>query len=195
MDHYLDIRLLPDADFGPPVLMNALYAKLHRALAAQQRQDIGVSFPGYDPAPSSHDGKPLPPTLGLTLRLHGSAAALDGLMARRWLSGFADHAIVGDIRPVPAGASAVSVRRRQAKSSPARARDRLMRRQGISAEEARRRIPDETAQRLNLPYLTVDSASTGQCFRLFVEQQAAPSIAAGSFNAYGLSAAAALPAW
>lgn len=116
-------------------------------------------------------------------------------MARRWLTGFADHAIIGDIRPVPAGASAVSVRRRQAKSSPARERDRLMRRQGINAEEARRRIPDEAAQRLNLPYLTVDSASTGQSFRLFVEQQAAPGISVGNFNAYGLSATASLPAW
>ncbi|MGC0155172.1 type I-F CRISPR-associated endoribonuclease Cas6/Csy4, partial [Chromobacterium vaccinii] len=174
---------------------NALYAKLHRVLAAQQRQDIGVSFPGYDLAPQGDSGKLLPPTLGLTLRLHGSAAALDSLMARRWLTGFSDHAMTGDIRPAPAGASAIVVRRRQAKSSPARLRNRLMRRQGISAEEARERIPDEKAQRLNLPYLTVDSISTGQRFRLFIEQRSEPTSPDGGFNAYGLSTDATVPLW
>lgn len=195
MDYYLDIRILLDADFAPPVLMNALYAKLHSALVKQPRSDIGVSFPGYVLAPKREDGKALPPTLGLTLRLHGSAAALDGLMARRWLTGFADHAVVGNIQPVPANAGVVRVLRRQVKSSPVRERDRLMRRKGVSAAEAQRLIPDSNAKRLDLPFLTVDSRSTEQRFRLFIQQQVAERMTCGSFNAYGLSASATLPAW
>ena len=34
MDHYLDIRLLPDPEFPAPLLMNALFTKLHRALVS-----------------------------------------------------------------------------------------------------------------------------------------------------------------
>jgi len=195
MDYYLDIRLLPDADFAPPVLMNALYAKLHRALVTQQRNDIGVSFPGYDQTSKREDGKAMALTLGLTLRLHGSAAALDGLMARSWLTGFADHTMVGNIQPVPTGASIVRVARRQAKSSPARERERLMRRKGVSAAEALRLIPDSKAKWLDLPFLTLDSLSTGQRFRLFIQQHVAEHAVSGSFNAYGLSASATLPAW
>lgn len=195
MNHYLDIRLLPDADFAAPVLLNALYAKLHRVLAAQQHTGIGISFPGYDAAPEGEGGQRLRPTLGLTLRLHGSPAALDGLLAGRWLSGFADHAMTGDIRPVPAGAGRIRVIRRQAKSNPAKERERLMRRKGVSAAEAQRLIPDSKAKRLDLPFITLDSGSTGQRFLLFIEQQSAAQAVSGEFNTYGLSQTATLPAW
>lgn len=194
MDHYLDIRLLPDADFTAPVLLNALYAKLHRVLSAQQRCDIGVSFPGYSTG-SQQDDKHTPPGLGQTLRLHGSAAALDSLMASHWASGFADYALIGNIRPVPATTQAIRVQRRQAKSNPARERARLMRRRNMDAAEAYRRIPDSKARRLSLPFLTLDSSSTGQRFLLFIHQHAATQPASGTFNSYGLSSSATLPSW
>lgn len=34
MDHYLDIRVLPDPEFSAQTLLEALFAKLHRALVA-----------------------------------------------------------------------------------------------------------------------------------------------------------------
>lgn len=179
MGYYLDIHLLPDPEFSPPVLLNALHAKLHRALVAQQRSDIGVSFPGFDASR---------PTLGLTLRLHGSSAAvLDSLMAARWLTGMHDHIELGKISPVPASAKAITVLRIQAKSNPAYERERLMRRKGLSEQEALARIPDSAAERLDLPFLTVRSQSTGQQFRLFIRQQAVETAISGQFNCYGLS--------
>lgn len=194
MDHYLDIRLLPDADFNATVLLAALYAKLHRVLSAQQSRDIGVSFPGYTVG-SQQDKNHTPLSLGATLRLHGSAAALDRLMASRWLSGFADHAMTGDIRPVPATARAIRVQRRQAKSNPARERARLIRRQGVDQAEALRRIPDSKARRLQLPFITLDSSSTGQRFLLFIDQHTVAQPVTGEFNSYGLSSNATLPSW
>lgn len=194
MDHYLDIRLLPDADFNATVLLAALYAKLHRVLSAQQSRDIGVSFPGYTVG-SQQDKNHTPASLGATLRLHGSAAVLDRLMASRWLSGFADHAMTGDIRPVPATARAIRVQRRQAKSNPARERARLIRRQGVGQAEALRRIPDSKARRLQLPFITLDSSSTGQRFLLFIDQHTVAQPVTGEFNSYGLSSNATLPSW
>ncbi len=35
MDHYLEIRVLPDPEFSSEMLMAALFAKLHRALGAR----------------------------------------------------------------------------------------------------------------------------------------------------------------
>lgn len=35
MDHYFDLRVLPDPEFNTEMLMAALFAKLHRALGAR----------------------------------------------------------------------------------------------------------------------------------------------------------------
>mgnify|MGYP006181540093 FL=1 len=41
MDHYLDIRVLPDPEFGQVELLNALYAKLHRVLPSLTQGRVG----------------------------------------------------------------------------------------------------------------------------------------------------------
>ena len=45
MDHYVDVRLQPDAEFGPAMLMAALFTKLHKALVVGADQSVGASFP------------------------------------------------------------------------------------------------------------------------------------------------------
>jgi CRISPR-associated endonuclease Csy4 len=82
----------------------------------------------------------------------------------------------------------------QVKSSPERLRRRLAKRKGLTDEEAKRAIPLGAAERLNLPYVTIKSRSTGQDFRLFVDQMPPMDHAIfGSFNHYGLSATATVP--
>lgn len=183
MDAYLEIRLLPDPEFAPTTLMNALFSKLHRALVAHGGRNIGVSFPDVEKK-----------SLGERLRLHGRRTDLEKLMAANWLVGMRDHATVSEIATVPAHARQRAVRRVQAKSSPERERRRLIARKGISAEQAMQTIPDSTAERLNLPYLVLTSQSTSQQFRLFVEHLAVREQAVdGEFSAYGLSSTATVP--
>ena len=185
MDHYLDVRLLPDPEFPAPLLMNALFAKLHRALVSHGTGDVGVSFPEH-----ARSG----PGLGARLRLHGSAAALARLMAQDWLRGMRDHCICGETQPVPASVAYRAVRRVQAHSNPERERRRLIARKGLSEEAARAAIPDNHARRLDLPYITLASHSTGQQFRLFIEHGPLQHTAtSGPFSAYGLSPTATLP--
>jgi CRISPR-associated endonuclease Csy4 len=107
MHHYLDIQLRRDPEFPPHQLMDALYAKLHRALALVKANTLGVSFPGYSESPI---------TLGNTLRLIGPPADLARLMEQPWLMGMRDHTVLGAIFPVPAQATQRSLRRVQAKS-------------------------------------------------------------------------------
>ena len=75
MDHYQDVRVLPDPEFSEPTLLSALFAKLHRALAAYGKGDIGISFPQMQRTP------------GAILRLHGSHEALTALGVD-WMKGY-----------------------------------------------------------------------------------------------------------
>lgn len=185
MDSYLDIQLLPDPEFSPPMLMSALFAKLHRGLVQHGRGNVGISFPDL-----SDTGR----TLGNRLRLNGTSDALDALMQIGWLHGMRDHVETSGVSALPANCSHRVVRRVQAKSSPERLRRRLMARQGMDAAAARQAIPDSAAERLHLPYVTLASRSTNQHFRLFIEHlpvQDTP--VAGTFTSYGLSTTATVP--
>ena len=185
MDHHLDIVLRPDPEFPVHQLMSALYAKLHRALGALGATHIGVSFPDVDTRA---------PALGKRLRLHGLRDELTALMQVDWLTGMRDHAIVGMPVPVPAGAAHRHLRRVQAKSSPARLRRRLMRRHDIDEATALQRIPDKAVELLQLPFIQLASASTGQTFRIFIAHEAIQQQAVrGDFNTYGLSPRGTVP--
>lgn len=184
MDHYLDIRLLPDPEFSPTHLMNALFAKLHRVLAHLGSDNVGITFPT---AQGQKHG------LGTCIRLHGTEVALKGLMTHEWLAGVRDHVRLCAITMVPTHTGWWQVRRVQAKSNPERLRRRMMKRKGCTAEQARAAIPDAAAEMLNLPFLSVRSSSTGQAFRVFVRQKPTESPVGGKFNAYGFSSTASLP--
>lgn len=186
MNHYLDIEVQPDPEFPAPHLMNALFAKLHRALVAQGVGRVAVSFPVFD-ARSPH--------LGTQLRLHAAEeSTLVSLMASGWLRGMRDHVTLSAPQLVPAKAKHRVVSRVQAQSSPERLRRRLMRRQGLSEAEAVQRLPDSIAERLHLPYVQLRSTSTGQNFCLFISHgPLLDEAVAGPFSAYGLSQTGSVP--
>lgn len=186
MDHYLDITLLPDPELSQNHLMDALFAKLHRALVASGSGDVGISFPQVNEQGTG---------LGQVLRLHGQAARLSEFMAANWLTGMRDHTKLSAVQTVPSTCCSYRVvSRMQAKSSPTRERRRLMRRKGLTEEQAIARIPDHCAEVLHLPYVQMRSQSTGERFLLFIRHgpvQAAPTD--GLFSAYGLSPTGSIP--
>ena len=183
LTHYLDIHVQPDPEFPASQLLPALYAKFHRALVELRSDDLAVCFPGY-----------CDKGLGQALRILGTADRLGQLMALPWLSGMRDHIQVSSPLAVPANADHRQLRRIQSKSSPTRLRRRQIKRHGLTAKQARERIPDSAAESLKLPFLPVRSASTGQSFMLFLRLgPPCPHPAAGRFNAYGLSTTATIP--
>jgi CRISPR-associated endonuclease Csy4 len=185
MDHYFDIRLRPDPEFGPQQLMGALFSKLHRALVESNSQDIGVSFP---------EVQPKRPTLGGHLRLHGESSALQRLAATNWLVGMRDHIQVGEIQAIPSKVSYRTVSRVQVKSNAERIRRRQMRRHGLSEAEVHERMPDLVDVLLALPFVSIQSRSTKQTFRLFIEHSASQDVAQpGVFNFYGLGNGVTIP--
>ena len=105
MDNYIDIKVVSDPEFKETVLMNALYAKLHRALGQYANGKVGVSFPNHHK------------TLGNCLRLHGQPQDMELIMKTNWLKGLRDYCQSSDILPVPNNAVYRQVSRRQAKSA------------------------------------------------------------------------------
>ncbi len=179
MDHYVDIAVLPDPEFPSTMLMNALYAKLHRALATVGSGEIGVSFPRAGKAP------------GDLLRLHAGKDALTRLMEQNWLRGLNDYTCSSQISEVPAEYRHIQVKRVQPKLTAARLR-RAVKRGSILEEEAEKLLMERSL--LKNPFFQLNSQSTGQRFPLFIQQQK-PQVEArtGSFNSYGLSDQATVP--
>ena len=181
MEYYLDIHLLPDPEFNEQDLLNALFAKFHRAMNNVAQGQVAVSFPK------------VAKRLGDTLRLHGSKNALDVLMAENWLQGMKDYCLCSVITATPAVCQYRTVRRVQAKSAYNK-RKRSVIKGWLTAEEAEKRIPDSQQRKLNLPYLEMKSLSNGNRMRGYVEHghlQAQPQ--QGTLNSYGLSNKATIP--
>ncbi|MCL1090929.1 type I-F CRISPR-associated endoribonuclease Cas6/Csy4 [Shewanella profunda] len=125
MDHYLDIKLVEDPEFSAPILMNALFSKLHRALVEVSQGDIAISFPTLS-------GK----NLGKQLRIHGCYEALTRLEQLPWRKGLSDYTQVSDISVVPITNQHCLVSRLHAQSNIDSLRRRAMKRRSISYEEA-----------------------------------------------------------
>lgn len=182
MDHYLEIRVLPDPEFSEEMLMAALFAKLHRALGARGKGDIGVSFPLVNIKP------------GALLRLHGKKQALGELELMNWRKGLNDYCHCSVIGTIPAVVSWRVVSRVQVKSSSSRLIRRSVNKGWITEDEASQRMLQMSEQRTGLPFLNIKSQSNGQSFRLFIrhgELQEQP--VDGEFSSYGLSARATIP--
>ena len=119
MDSYLDITLIPDAELPSTVIMNAVYAKFHKALCDLHATNIAISFPHYQT------------TLGNLLRLHGTTEALDKLQRINWIGPMGSYCQIGKIQKIPSEVSFRIVSRKQSTMSPAKLR-RLIKRGSIS---------------------------------------------------------------
>lgn len=181
MDYYQDITVLPDPEFNESVLLNAVYAKLHRAICQFAPSKIGVSFPAV--------GK----TLGNTIRLHGAEASLKLLDTQKWRQGLQDYTFATELLPVPANAKFRTVKRVQAKSVHNK-RKRSVAKGWLTEVQAQEKIPDNQFKVLKLPYAQLKSLSNGNIMRVYIqhgELQECP--AEGEFNSYGLSPTATIP--
>ncbi|WP_235041024.1 type I-F CRISPR-associated endoribonuclease Cas6/Csy4 [Vreelandella profundi] len=187
MDHYIDIRLRPDPDFPEPMLMGALYNKLHRALFDLEANGIGVSFPLCKHGVRAR-------TLGVHLRLHSTQASLEQLMASNWLAGMRDHVSVSDVLVVPNHAKHINVARKQFNTGSLSRAKRYAKRHDISEEAARQIYAKVAEKRIELPFVQINSRSTHQRFALFIEhRKPQEEPVAGTFNHYGLSNNATVP--
>lgn len=181
MNHYIDIKIQPDAEMRENVLLNKVYSKFHKALFTLQSTHIGVSFPHYKVV------------LGNVIRVHGTESSLTELQATNWLGGLSGYCVVSSIQAVPGGASYRTISRKQANMTEAKLR-RLIKRGTIPTENYKTYKAKMFQQGLDNPYFELESTSNGQKHRRYIQfgdLSAEPS--EGVFDQFGLSKAATIP--
>lgn len=181
MNHYIDIKMLPDAELNEAFLMNKVYAKLHKGLPNLGSSSIGVSFPKYRVL------------LGGILRIHATKEKLEQLRSLNWLSRLADYCDVSGIQPIPNDVQYRNISRKQANMTEAKLR-RLIKRGSISAEEAKKYRAKMSTQGLNNPYLELNSSSNGNKHRRYLQfGELLNEPVSGEFDHFGLSKIATVP--
>ena len=60
MEHFIEIKIKPDAEMRENLLLNKVYTKFHKRLMDLKSSEIGISFPEYSLK------------LGVTIRMHGN---------------------------------------------------------------------------------------------------------------------------
>ncbi|EGG9814459.1 type I-F CRISPR-associated endoribonuclease Cas6/Csy4 [Salmonella enterica] len=173
MNHYIEIRLLPDHEVSENHILAKLWSKLHLQLV-EAALCVAVSFPDH-----SQDA------LGARMRLHGSQESLSALMGARWAKGCYSYMQCSEVLPVPAGASHVAVSRVQYHNNPETLRRRAEKRGNLSQEEIDKLFTAWNAPRPQLPFVILRSASSKRNYPIYVRQQPADA-KEGGFNAFGL---------
>ncbi|MCT4627550.1 type I-F CRISPR-associated endoribonuclease Cas6/Csy4 [Halodesulfovibrio sp.] len=183
MDYYLDFTVLPDLEFSSPMLMNNLFAKLHRQIGAYGEKQIGVSFPEVTAC-----------CLGAVLRLHGTQQKLELLLCDNWMKGLRDYVEQSSIKPVPKDTVRYRTVRRVQKKSAHNKRKRSVAKGWLTEEAAQEAIQERGSDMLTHPYIQLRSLSTNSMMRIYIAHGAIQKEAvSGAFSSYGLSSTATIP--
>ncbi len=181
MNHYIDIRINPDAEMRENVLLNKVYTKFHKRLCDLTPANIGVSFPEYKIK------------LGKSLRIHGTNQSLKELQSKNWLGGLEGYCDISEIQQIPDQVNHRTVSRIQTNRSPAKLR-RLIKRDSIKPDELKRYKARMFQKGIDNPFLELESTSNGHRHRrylLFGDLQNEP--VTGNFDQFGLSKQATIP--
>jgi len=196
MRYFCEIQLLESEEIPLYFLWSKVFQQVHLALVKIKDNNntvsIGISFPDY-----IMDGENS--LLGKRLRLF--AKDPDNLVRLRIedrLLRMRDYIQIKNIQEVPQLKTYAHFYRQQFKSTnPERLARRFAKRHNISFEEALehyKKLDAEAVVKSNkLPYIHLQSASTGQRHRLFIVKKTADVEVAGRFNTYGLSKMATIP--
>lgn len=181
MDSYLDICILPDPEFKETVLMNVIYAKLHKALCELHSNNVGVSFPNYGV------------TLGNILRIHGDESGLNDLQGLNWFGSMSGYCKVSEIQTVPADTKFRTISRKQTTMSQSKLK-RLIKRGSIPEDDIKQYKAKMFTKGLDNPYVELVSGSNGQKHRRYIEfGELLDSPVGGEFDQFGLSKTATVP--
>jgi len=182
LDYFHDIKLSSDEECPVYFLRNTAFTKLHKALYDSKQTSIGISFPNYKTK------------LGDVIRLHGDKVSLQALQQTNWLGGLSGYCEMSDILPVPEKVEGYrTVSRIQQNLTNAKLK-RLIKRNSISGDEAKKYKAKMLASGLDNPYMELQSASTGEQYRIYIAfGDFQDKSVEGKFNHFGLSKTATIP--
>lgn len=181
MNYYYDIKILPNTEMRENVLLNKVFTKLHKGLYDLNADDIGVSFPEYKMS------------LGKKIRIHSTKERILEFSKINWLGELKGYCTIGEVFPVPSKVIYRTISRIILNMTNSKLR-RLIKRGSITTEEAKQYKSKMYAQSLSQGYLELESNSTKQIYRLYIELgEPKDAITIGKFNHFGLSKEASIP--
>jgi CRISPR-associated endonuclease Csy4 len=200
MNHYQDITLKPNSDINLFLLRNKVYDKLHKTLYDLKSDNIGVSFPNITKENTSTNNEDSPSLgiiqykLGNAIRLHSEQNRLEDLQKSNWLNTLSDYCEIHPIKPIPQEIQGYQIysRKKQTKSN-AKLR-RAIKRNQLNEQQIQQYKADWYKQGLKYPFVELNSVSTNQRYRIFIQPSEIHSQATqGNFNHFGLSSTATVP--
>jgi len=220
MKYYVEIELLEEAEIKLGFIWKKLYTQIHLSLVEllneedkailglsdsikthktkdlENKISIGLSFPNYQ-----QNKFPL----GEKLRLFAKTKEeLEKLNLAHWLRRLMDYVTISEIQKIPANIdSFVSFSRKRFKSNSEirRLAKRYAKREGIEYEEALKKFVEteekyEKVKKENkLPYINIQSLSSNQELKLFIEKKERDKPKDGLFSTYGLSHESTVPSF
>jgi len=179
MDHYFDIRAIPNPEIRQSAVMAHLMQQLHRLLP-QYRRRIGLDFPGY----RKKQG------LGAVIRVFGIAQDIQAIRQQvANANDITEYSLITSTEEIPNTVEQFArYTRVHAKGNSYF--NRLKRRhqtRGTWTAELELQIRSKANLRLSFPHINLRSDSTGQNFILFINRTRVAKPVAGLFNGYGLS--------
>jgi CRISPR-associated endonuclease Csy4 len=191
MNYHIDIKLYPDSEIDIAFLRNKIYTKLHKAIFDLNATDIGVSFPQVKIK------------LGDVIRIHSSKNRLDELQNLNWLGGLSGYCKMSEILPVPDNVQGyktisrirqnMSISRLEKKIAHQKSKGYLRSDEDIEIYEKQYKAKLFKTG-LNNPYLELQSTSTANKYRLYIEfGDLQKQTVKGEFDRFGLSAIATIP--
>jgi CRISPR-associated endonuclease Csy4 len=179
MDNYFDMKALPNPEIIQSAVLAHLMQQLHKLLPAFEGR-IGLAFPAYGQQR----------TLGGIIRVLGERKDIERLYDQlQGMADVTDYALLTSIEPTPVSITQYARYTRVHAKGNSRLQ-RLKRRHqaaGTWTDELATAIASKYSQPLHLPHVSLNSASSGQAFILFVRRNVVQEQGGGAFNAYGLS--------
>lgn len=195
MRYYIELTLLPNPEVDLYFLWSKVFQQVHLGLVERQDQQkqstIGVTFPEYKQEARFA-------TLGSKLRLFApSQSELEAFNVRQWLDKLTDYVHITSIRPVPEKVTDYVIYQR---IQPKTGRDRLVKRYlkrhpEVTQEQAIDHYEAFTDEQLTLPFIQLQSLSSGHPFRVWIGQKTVAESCKGKFSCYGLSSNSSLPSF
>lgn len=201
MKYFIEVTLLHNRDISLRHLWSKIYDQLHLRLVVARniygQTNIGVSFPEYQ-SDIIHNIQ----ILGCKLRVFApTKSILEQINLPQYLKSWLDYIHITSIREIPNNIDGYAIYKRKRIHGELAIGKKIMRlatykaiQENITYEKAIQGYQHWSTPKITLPYLYVNSASTEQSVRFYIEQIKVdqPSINL-SFSSYGLSPESTVP--
>ncbi|ELV08438.1 Hypothetical protein F387_01757 [Wohlfahrtiimonas chitiniclastica SH04] len=201
MKYFIELTLLDNRDIALRKLWSKIYDQLHLRLVEAKnlrgQTNIGVSFPEYQSNEVNNIHM-----IGSKLRIFSpSKLSLEQIDLHKYLKHWLDYIHITSIREVPKEINGYAIYKRKRINGESAINKKIMQyaayraeKENITYEEAVQIYQHWSISQTILPYIVINSTTSKQCLRLYIEKIETSSLSTDLFfSTYGLSFESSIP--